>query len=235
MDGRPEQQIPEETAEQTPMDQETGADAQDSHGVGSSDGTQESGAENRGFVFRDRRILASDEEELDTENMTSDKPTYVEQLEKRVEEAENRLAEYIQAYKQKTEVEWAELKGRLEKDMERQVGQARKQMVFDLLEVLDNLGRTTESARKAPDLTALIEGVEMVHRQFLSKLQALGLEPIVAAGQVFDPNLHEAAGIEEVEDAALDGRIVDVYQQGYSFGGTLLRPALVRVAKLRKS
>ncbi len=226
MDGRPEQQISEDTAEQTPMDQEKEAIGRNSKDAGSND---------RGFVFRDRRILSSDDEDLETEDVGSDKPTYVEQLEKRVEEAENRLTEYIKAYKQKTEVEWNDLKARLEKDMERQIGQARKQLVFDLLEVLDNLGRTLESARKAPDLGALIEGVEMVQRQFLSKLQAMGLEPIDAADQVFDPSLHEAAGIEEVDDESQDGRVVEVYQQGYSFGGTLLRPALVRVAKLRKN
>ncbi len=187
------------------------------------------------FVFKDRRIFTSDFEDIEEEEISSDKPSYVEQLERRVQEAEERLAEYIKAYKEKTEVEWADMKARLKKDMERQVLQAKKQMVLDLLEVLDNFGRTIASAKTAGDIQTLVTGVEMVERQFLAKLQALGLDPIDATGTTFDPSLHEAAGVQEVEDAALDGKVVEVYQQGYSFAGTLLRPALVRVAKLKKS
>lgn len=242
------QQIEEarSTEEALPAEDQTQTDpAEDTDGPGEED-TPRDGLGSRGsqgneassrptFVFKDRRVFASDLDDLEDEEPSSDKPTYVEQLEKRVEEAEARLAEYIKAYKEKTEVEWAELKARLERDMERQVLQARKQMVLDLLEVLDNFTRTIDSARTAADIQTLITGVEMIERQFLSKLQALGLEPIQAEGEVFDPNKHEAAGVQETDDENLDGRIVEVYRQGYSFGGALLRPALVRVAKKRPS
>jgi molecular chaperone GrpE len=57
----------------------------------------------------------------------------------------------------------------------------------------------------------------------------LGLEPISAKGQKFDPHLHHAVDKVETEDVEED-TILDEYQRGYNFRGRLLRPAMVKVA-----
>jgi molecular chaperone GrpE len=74
------------------------------------------------------------------------------------------------------------------------------------------------------------KGVEIIYLQFLGTLQRLGLEPIVAKGKPFDPNLHEAIAAVETKDAP-DGQVLDELQRGFFYRQRLLRPTKVRVAR----
>ena len=66
-------------------------------------------------------------------------------------------------------------------------------MLSELLEVVDNLDRAIEAARRSPSAEALLQGVEMVRRQFLTKLEGLGVKPIdVDRRAVSIRLLHEA-------------------------------------------
>ena len=64
-------------------------------------------------------------------------------------------------------------------------------LALDVLAVLDNFERATDAARVA-NVPAIVEGLDMVHRQLLSALAKHGIEPISVLGQPFDPNHHEA-------------------------------------------
>jgi molecular chaperone GrpE len=95
-----------------------------------------------------------------------------------------------------------------------------------LLPVLDNLQRAIQHA---PEGDPMVDGVRMVARQFEDALRAIGVTPIDAEGQPFDPGLHEAIGGEE--SAAVDrDTVAAVLQPGYRLHDRVLRPALVRVA-----
>ena len=73
-------------------------------------------------------------------------------------------------------------------------------------------------------------GVDLIYKQLQDALQKLGVQPIAATGQPFDPHLHEA--IEMVEtDEAKDQTVVEELQRGYKLKERLLRPAMVRVAR----
>jgi molecular chaperone GrpE len=78
----------------------------------------------------------------------------------------------------------------------------------------------------------LIEGVLLTANLFRSKLQAMGIEPIAALSQPFDPNLEQAVGMIKVVDPSQDGIVLEEVQSGYCLNGQLLRPAQVRVGKL---
>jgi molecular chaperone GrpE len=95
-----------------------------------------------------------------------------------------------------------------------------------LLPVLDNLQRAIQHA---PEGDPMVDGVRMVARQFEDALASIGVTPIEAAGQPFDPALHEAIGGEESPEVEQD-TVVDVLQPGYRLHDRVLRPALVRVA-----
>jgi len=99
-----------------------------------------------------------------------------------------------------------------------------------LLPVVDDLER---ALRAAPETDGpereFIRGVEMIYQRLLEALKKLGLEPIEAAGQPFDPNLHHAVETVETEEAE-DHTVLEELQRGYNFRGKLLRPAMVRVA-----
>ena len=78
----------------------------------------------------------------------------------------------------------------------------------------------------------MLEGLRLVVRQFATAFERLDVTPIVAEGQPFDPNLHEAISQQETSDAA-PGTVLSVLQRGYKAADKLLRPSLVVVAKAK--
>ena len=76
----------------------------------------------------------------------------------------------------------------------------------------------------------IVEGVQLVLRQFTTAFERLDVTPVEAMGQPFDPNLHEAISHEVAEDHE-SGQIIEVVKRGYLLGDRVLRPALVRVAQ----
>jgi molecular chaperone GrpE len=113
------------------------------------------------------------------------------------------------------------------KDIER----GRRDILSDMLEVGDNLDRAIDSARQGAAFDALMQGVEMVRRQFMSKLEGLGVSRIDVNGQAFDPTLHEAITTVPATTPDQDGMVVGVIRSGYRIGDEVLRPAAVAVAK----
>ncbi len=103
-------------------------------------------------------------------------------------------------------------------------------VVLELLPVLDNLERALEHSDKSEDKTTIVDGVRMVHRQFLGALKKHGVEGFESKGEQFDPQRHEA--IQQVETAEHEtGTILEQYQKGYYLHERLIRPALVVVAR----
>jgi molecular chaperone GrpE len=75
----------------------------------------------------------------------------------------------------------------------------------------------------------IVDGLKLVHAEVLAALGRAGIEPFSPVGEQFDPQHHEAVAQAGVEGAA-PGTVVEVYQQGYRLGETVLRPARVLVA-----
>jgi molecular chaperone GrpE len=95
-----------------------------------------------------------------------------------------------------------------------------------MLPVLDDFERSlkVESSDKE-----YVKGMELIYQRFYDALKKLGLEPIVSAGQVFDPHIHHAVDMVETEEAPAD-TVLEEFQRGYNFKGRMLRPAMVKVA-----
>jgi molecular chaperone GrpE len=102
--------------------------------------------------------------------------------------------------------------------------------VAAFLPVVDNLERAVAAAEEDGS-NPLLEGVQMVHKQMLEALQALGVEEIPALGEPFDPNLHEAVMRAEAECPEQAGRVTGVMRKGYCVDGRVLRYAMVTVAQ----
>jgi molecular chaperone GrpE len=143
---------------------------------------------------------------------------------------DEQLKSYITAYKQAT-ADMERERTRLERDRERTADRDRMNMVNSLLDVLDNFSRSLASCRAGGSDAELLTGLELVHKQFLDALKALGAEPMLALlGQTFDPALHEATGMVPASGDQADQEIIFEERSGYTFGGQLLRPARVVVA-----
>jgi molecular chaperone GrpE len=160
----------------------------------------------------------------------SSKPTYVEELEQQLAEKDRIAQEYIAKYRQAA-AEFEESRLRLRREIAKDVERGRREILADLLDVLDNLDRALEAAQSNPSPEALLQGVEMVRRQFLSKLEGFGVKRIDAAGVEFDPSRHEAISTVPAARPADEGRVVGVVRHGYTINDDVLRPASVAVAK----
>src|SRR6516162_3857598 len=96
-----------------------------------------------------------------------------------------------------------------------------------LLPILDSLDRAVKT--QGVSVQDLRSGIELIDKQFHDALAKLGVEPVPAEGEVFDPNLHQAVQMVDTDEVE-DHRIIDELQRGYRIKDRLLRPAMVRVA-----
>jgi molecular chaperone GrpE len=159
------------------------------------------------------------------------KPTYVEELEQRLAEKDRQVQEHIAKYRQAAS-EFEDARLRLRREISKDLERGRREILADLLEVVDNLDRAIDAAKQpGASKDALLEGVEMVRRQFLAKLESFGVKRIESEGQPFDPALHEAVATVPGASADHDDLIVGVVRHGYRIGDDVLRPAAVAVAK----
>lgn len=119
---------------------------------------------------------------------------------------------------------------RNERDRQTWAARLQADLVGSMVEVLDDLERVTDTGEQATADTVL-EGVELVQKKFRTVLENAGLEPLDAEGEAFDPETMEALMTVPTADESLDDHVADVFQKGYRFRDTLLRPARVRVHK----
>jgi molecular chaperone GrpE len=178
----------------------------------------------------DRRWWAQDPGEQREDTRGSGKPTYLEDLEKQLAEKDKQIAEYLAKYRGAA-AEFEEARLRLRREIGKDTERSRREILADLLDVVDNLDRAMESARAGGSLESLVEGVEMVRRQFLAKLESFGVKRIDVEQQRFDPALHEAISSVPASSPDQDGMVVGTVRSGYRIGDDVLRPAAVAVAK----
>jgi molecular chaperone GrpE len=126
---------------------------------------------------------------------------------------------------------------RAKREMDDAKLEAKAKVLKEMLPVVDNLERATEHAVQQAQASGdekakpIIEGIQLVLRQFTTAFERLDVNAIEALGQPFDPNMHEA--ISQQESDQPPGTVVQVLQRGYKSGERLLRPALVVVAKAK--
>ena len=99
--------------------------------------------------------------------------------------------------------------------------------IKSLLPVVDNFERALQSKSDSSDFRS---GVELIYKQLCDVLAKLGVQPIEAKGQQFDPHIHEAIEMVDTSDAA-DHEVLEVWQRGYKYKDRLLRPSMVKVAR----
>ena len=118
---------------------------------------------------------------------------------------------------------------RMQRERTETWARAQADVVANILDVLDDFGRVTGIDPSQSSVQDVLDGVGLVERKLLHELETAGLERVGAAGESFDPNLHEAVGTLPAPSPAAEGSIAAVFQPGYQFGGALLRPARVQV------
>lgn len=165
----------------------------------------------------DRYIAMLEDEVFQLNAVIKQKDAALEQAEARADRAHD-------------EVEKA--KARLRKEAGFEARRKTEAVLREFLEVLDDLERAIDAAKKLDHNPEVVAGIELVLRRFHKALAQFDVTPQPAEGQRFDPALHEAVSMIPVTDPALDGDVVAVTRQGYIFGDRVLRPARVVIGRV---
>lgn len=169
-------------------------------------------------------------EEEQRETMDMDPEQLAEELEK-LRAERDRLEEQLK----RTMADLANVRRRHLKEMDEARQHALEGFAAELLPVLDNFHlaldahERNEAGEAKEETRAMVEGLEMVRTLLQAALERHGLSEIPALGEPFDPNVHEAVGVD-TEASTEPGRITRVMQRGYSFKDKVIRPSKVLVA-----
>ena len=125
--------------------------------------------------------------------------------------------------------EFENFRNRTDKEKSQMYAVGAKDVIEKILPVINNFERGLKSIPEDQKDGPVASGMEMIYKQLITVLSDLGVTPIEAVGQEFDPNLHNA--VMHAEDEGLGENIVaEEFQKGYKYKDTVLRHSMVKVA-----
>lgn len=173
-----------------------------------------------------------EEDNTQLQNEIENEQIDVEDLMKQLEGYKEEREEYYNRYL-RVMADLENYKKRMTKERESLYQNATCEVLTQLLGVLDNMERASQSLNTNDDCNdngSIEEGITMVTRQLKDVLTKFGVEEISAEDEKFDPNYHYAVMQAESPDKE-EGVIIEVLQKGYKTNSRLLRPSMVKVAK----
>jgi len=127
--------------------------------------------------------------------------------------------------------EFENFKRRNAKERMELIQTAGKEVIIDLLDVLDDLDRAQKQLETSNNVNEIKEGVMLVFNKLRSKLYAKGLKPMESLYTDFNPDIHEAITQVPVSDEKLKGKVIDEVQKGYYLNDKIIRFPRVVVGK----
>jgi len=171
---------------------------------------------------------AKESEELDTERDDEQADEHTDTTQREMEELKQEKDELYDRLL-RVQAEYDNFKKRTQKEKESDRKYRSKDLVEELLPVLDNFERALQ-VEATDETKGLIDGITMVYNQFQDALKSQGVEVIEAEGKEFDPNIHHA--VMQADEDELDPNIVvEELQKGYMLKDKVVRPAMVKVNK----
>ena len=171
----------------------------------------------------------SEEQEAETEDQTEEKASKKffgkkdnkDKKDEKIEELTDRLTRQM--------AEFDNFRKRSEKEKSQMYEIGAKDIIEKILPVVDNfergLGSVPEEEKNAP----FVEGMEKIYKQLMTTLESVGVKPIEAVGQEFNPDFHNA--VMHVEDDELGENIIaEEFQKGYMYRESVVRHSMVKVA-----
>jgi molecular chaperone GrpE len=128
---------------------------------------------------------------------------------------------------QRLQAEFDNYRRRVDRERETMYAMAKADLIQKILPVVDDLERMLNHHQEGEHRT---EGVRLIYKNLTKILTEEGLEEVPSLGMPFNPDVHEAVGVEETDEEQ-DGMVVEEWQKGYRFGNRLLRPSRVKVGK----
>ena len=144
-----------------------------------------------------------------------------EAMKTKIDELEDRVKRQM--------AEFENFRKRTEKEKAAMFETGARSVIEKILPVVDNFERGLAAVPEEEKESAFVEGMNKIYKQLLTELDNMGVKPIEAVGQEFDPNFHNA--VMHVEDENLGENIVaEEFQKGYTYHDTVVRHSMVKVA-----
>ena len=144
-----------------------------------------------------------------------------DKMEEKIEELEDRVKRQM--------AEFDNFRKRTEKEKSHMYEVGARDVIEKILPVVDNFERGLASVPEDQKENPVIVGMDKIYNQLMTTLTDLGVEPIEAVGEEFDPNYHNA--VMHVEDEELGENVVaEEFQKGYIYKDAVIRHSMVKVA-----
>lgn len=171
---------------------------------------------------------AQAEPETAEEDAGTDKKGFFGKKKEKKDKKDEQIAELTDKLKRQL-AEFENFRNRTDKEKSQMYAVGAKDVIEKILPVIDNFERGLKSIPEDQKDGPVASGMEMIYKQLITVLSDLGVTPIEAVGQEFDPNLHNA--VMHAEDEGLGENIVaEEFQKGYKYKDTVLRHSMVKVA-----
>jgi molecular chaperone GrpE len=119
---------------------------------------------------------------------------------------------------------------RILREKEDSIKYGNSNLLMDLITIIDDFERAIKASQETTDAESFHSGIELIEKQFVSMLDRnWSLKRMISVGEEFDPQLHEAIGMEESIEHEKQ-TVLEDYQSGYILHDRVLRPAKVKVA-----
>lgn len=169
--------------------------------------------------------MEQDSEEVGEPIIESRSQSGLQELQSRIDELQARNEQLM-----RVAADFENFKRRQEREREDLTKYAGQQVITNLLSVIDNFDRALQAEPSVENFENFVQGVRMIHSQFLDVLSKSGVAVINAVGEPFNPEYHEAIMSEE-NDEVPDETVIGEFQKGYVMHGRLIRPSIVKVSK----
>ena len=170
---------------------------------------------------------AQAEPETAEEDVGTDKKGFFGKKKEKKDKKDEQIAELTDKLKRQL-AEFENFRNRTDKEKSQMYAVGAKDVIEKILPVIDNFERGLKSIPEDQKGGPVASGMEMIYKQLITVLEDLGVTPIEAVGQEFDPNFHNA--VMHAEDAELgENTVSEEFQKGYKYKDAVLRHSMVKV------
>lgn len=183
---------------------------------------------------------ATEETVEETEEVSEAEDAGDKKAAKKKAKADKKADKKADAYKEKIDeledrvkrqmAEFENFRKRTEKEKQTMFEVGAKSVIEKILPVVDNFERGLGSIPEEEKGSAFADGMNMIYKQLMAELENIGVLPIAAVGEEFDPNLHNAVMQVDSEEYE-SGVIAQELQKGYTYRDTVVRHSMVSVVK----
>ncbi len=198
--------------------------------------------ENLDHLDEMEKEVSDTEEEIEEveDELEEDKEEPVSRADKKAAKKQAKLDKKADAYKEKIDqledrvkrqmAEFENFRKRTEKEKQAMFDTGAKSVIEKILPVVDNFERGLATVPEESKEDPFVDGMNRIYKQLMTELDNIGVKPIEAVGQEFDPNLHNA--VMQVEsDEYESGVVAQELQKGYTYHDTVVRHSMVGVVQ----